>query len=94
MIIMGKAHKSALLWLKNRNGDGVFDRNGILVAGGERGPYMRATWKRLEENGYVERYLGNKRLRITDAGHSVDLNGVSENDPCDDEFGKKRHGHD
>ena len=32
------AQLSALKWLHNRNGDGVFDRNQVLTAAGERAP--------------------------------------------------------
>lgn len=78
-----EAQRSALLWLRNRNGDGVFDRNGVLVAGGERAPYMRSTWNRLEALGLIERYLAGKRLRVTDKGSAIDVKGVSENAPCD-----------
>jgi len=71
---------SALLWLKNRNGDGVFDRNQVLTAAGERAPIMRSTWSKLEAAGLVERYLNNRRLRITHAGKLVDLRGVRESE--------------
>ncbi len=75
---------SALLWLKNRNGDGVFDRNQVLTAAGERAPIMRSTWSKLESDGLVERYLNNRRLRITNAGKLVDLRGVQESEASDD----------
>jgi hypothetical protein len=75
---------SALLWLKNRNGDGVFDRNQVLTAAGERAPIMRSTWSKLEAAGLVERYLNNRRLRITDAGKLVELRGVRESEASDD----------
>lgn len=80
------SQKSALLWLRNRNGDGVFDKHQVLTAAGERAPYLRSTWSKLESCGLVERYLNGRRLRITDAGKSVDLRGVSENQPCDGDF--------
>ncbi|NTZ60353.1 hypothetical protein G6L24_08530 [Agrobacterium tumefaciens] len=75
---------SALLWLKNRSADGVFDRNQVLTAAGERAPIMRSTWSKLEAAGLVERYLNNRRLRITDAGKIVDLRGVRESEASDD----------
>jgi hypothetical protein len=71
---------SALLWLKNRTGDGVFDGNQVLTAAGERAPVMRSTWSKLENDGLVERYLNNRRLRITDAGKLIDLRGVKESE--------------
>lgn len=72
------AQLSALKWLRNRNGDGVFDRHQVLVAAGESAPVMRSTWSRLENHGFVERYLNNRRLRLTDAGRTIDLSGVGE----------------
>ena len=73
---------SALKWLLNRNGDGVFgekSNHSVLLAGGERAPIMRGTWSRLEALGLVERY-GNKRLRVTDAGRLVNLSNVRESE--------------
>lgn len=72
------AQLSALKWLLNRNGDGVFDRFQVLVAGGERAPVMRSTWAHLESLGLVERYLNNRRVRVTDAGKSANLTEIRE----------------
>jgi len=72
------AQLSALKWLRNRNGDGVFDRNQVLLAAGERAPVMRATWSRLEALGFVERYLNNRRLRVTAQGAAVDVRNIGE----------------
>lgn len=69
---------SALKWLKNRNGDGVFDKTNVLVAGGERAPIMRGTWNRLEAEEMVEFYHGRRRVRVTDVGRAVDLHKVRE----------------
>lgn len=69
--------KSALLWLRNRNGDGVFQRNQVLLAAGEDAPVMRSTWNRLADAGMVERYA-ERRLRVTAAGLAADLRGVAE----------------
>ena len=69
---------SALKWLCNRTGDGVFDRNQVLVAGGERAPVMRSTWNKLADAGAVEFYLDRRRVRVTAAGRSVDLSKVRE----------------
>lgn len=82
---MTGAQKSALLWLRNRNGDGVFDKNQVLTAGGERAPYMRGTWSKLESCGLVERYLNGRRLRVTEPGREISLRGISENAPCDED---------
>jgi hypothetical protein len=72
------SQKAALKWLKNRSGDGVFDKNQVLTACGERAPVMRSTWTRLERLGLVERYMNNRRMKITEAGSQVDLRNVME----------------
>lgn len=69
---------SALKWLRNRNGDGVFDRNQVLVAGGERAPIMRSTWNNLQDADLVEFCMERRRLRVTQAGYLVDLARVEE----------------
>lgn len=71
---------SALKWLRNRNGDGVFDRNQVLNAAGERAPVMRSTWNKLEAEGLVEKYLNNRRLRVTEKGVAIDLSRVAESE--------------
>jgi len=75
---------SALLWLKNRGGDGVFDKNQVLNAAGERAPYMRSTWTKLCRAGWAEQYLNGRRIRIAQAGQHVDLRNIRENDACDE----------
>lgn len=59
---------SALRWLRDRNSDGVFDRNGVLLAAGELAPHVRATWNALRDAGLVEFYnpagKGYGRIRI------------------------------
>lgn len=65
------SQQSALRWLGERNGDGVFDRNHVVVAAGQRAPVMRATWNALRDLGLVEFYLNDRRLRLTDAGRAV-----------------------
>jgi hypothetical protein len=78
-----KAMRSALLWLRRRNGDGGFDTNGVLVAAGEKAPVMRATWNHLVGAGLVREYQGRKRLGVTEAGSRFDLTGVTESgDEC------------
>ncbi|RWP64892.1 hypothetical protein [Mesorhizobium sp.] len=69
---------SALKWLRNRNGDGVFDRNQVLVAAGERAPIMRSTWNKLADADLVEFYHDRRRLRVTDAGRLVDVSRFEE----------------
>lgn len=73
---------AALKWLRNRNGDGVFDRNQVLTAAGERAPIMRSTWSKLEKAGLVEFYLNRRRLRVTANGLAIDLAKISESEPA------------
>lgn len=40
---MTDSQKKALDWLAERGGDGVFDRNGVLLARGESAPKEWAT---------------------------------------------------
>jgi hypothetical protein len=65
----------ALLWLRERNGDGVFDKHGVLLAGGELAPVMRGTWNALRRAGLVEFYnlacKGRGRCRVTAAGAAI-----------------------
>ena len=50
------AQRKALDWLEQHNGDGMFDQNGVLLAAGESGPFMRSTWNGLRKAGWVEFY--------------------------------------
>lgn len=58
----------ALRWLIEHNGDGVFDRDGVLLAAGELAPFMRSTWNVLRDLGLVEFYnptgKGRGRCRV------------------------------
>lgn len=72
------AQMSALKWLINRNADGVFDKHQVLVAGGEKAPVMRSTWNALAVYGLVEFYMNNRRIKVTDSGHRVNLSKVEE----------------
>lgn len=66
---MTKAQEAALAWLRERNGDGCFDRNGVLLAAGEAAPVTRGTWNALRDLGLVEFYKptgkGRGRCRLT-----------------------------
>lgn len=68
---MTNSQKQALKWLHDRNGDGLFDKNGVLVAGGETAPFMRSTWNSLRDLGHVEFYnqtgKGRGRVRLAQA---------------------------
>lgn len=72
MMALTPAQRDALKWLAKRNGDGLFDRNGVVLAAGESAPIMRSTWNALAADGFVEFYKpeGSKRgrLRLTSAG--------------------------
>ena len=74
---MTPAQRDALKWLREHNGDGCFDSNGVALAGGELAPVTRSTWNALSAAGLVEFYnpanRGRGRLRVTPAGHTVDL---------------------
>lgn len=70
---------SALKWLINRNGDGMFERNNsVVLAAGDRAPVMRGTWNALAKLGLVEIYQSGKRLRVTDAGRALKLGMIEE----------------
>jgi len=62
--------RGAAKWLAEHNGDGHVERWGTIVAAGERAPIMVATWKRLQQLGFVE-YYGRKRIRLTDSGKEL-----------------------
>jgi len=64
---MTRATEQALEWLRRRNGDGMFDKNGVVLAAGESAPFMRSTWNKLQALGKIEFYggkTGKGRLRI------------------------------
>ena len=72
MMTLTPARRDALKWLAKHNGDGLFDRNGVVLAAGESAPVMRGTWNALATDGFVEFYKpgGSKRgrIRLTSAG--------------------------
>jgi hypothetical protein len=75
------AHKAALKWLKNRGGDGVFDKTQCLIACGERAGVRRATWSRLEAAGMIHRHgPKNRRVGVTELGVMTDVSMVREAD--------------
>lgn len=68
----------ALEWLSKHANEGMFDRNGVLLAAGETAPFMRSTWNNLETAGHVHtwslpsaRGSRTKRLGLTDRGQAV-----------------------
>lgn len=66
------AMKTALEWLTERGGDGVFSRRHghTVLAAGEVAPFMRATFNKLREAGLVEFY-GERRIRVLAARSGV-----------------------
>lgn len=60
---LSESAKAAWKWLKDHNGDGGFDKNGVLLAGGEQAPFMRSTWNTLRDAGAVEFYRNGQRGR-------------------------------
>lgn len=62
------SQKRALVWLKARNGTGIFDRDHVLVAAGAHGPFQRGTWNALRDAGFI-RIEGN-RLTMEIEGYS------------------------
>ncbi len=73
-----KAQYSALKWLRNRNGDGMFDKHGVLLAAGETSPVTRSTWNHLITLKWAELYAGGRRLRVTDFGSRINVSHVEE----------------
>lgn len=66
------AQQAAVTWLRKHGGDGLFCKDGVLLAGGERAPFMRGTLNALAAAGYVEFYgKGRGRVRLTDAASKV-----------------------
>ena len=70
---MTPAQAAALKWLRDRGGDGCFDRNGVAFAQGETAPVNRSTWNALSAAGLVQFYGGKRdggrgygRLRALD----------------------------
>ena len=57
------AQAEAMKWLREHNRDGLFDKNGVLVAAGERAPFMRSTWNALRDAGLVEFYGPDRKPR-------------------------------
>lgn len=68
---MTKAQAEARKWLAERGGDGMFDKNGVLLARGELAPFTRSTWNALRDLGLLEFYKpngrGRGRARLVDA---------------------------
>lgn len=64
---MTKSQLAALEWLREHNGTGVFDKNGVLLAAGELAPFTRSTWNALRDAGKIEitrARTGPARVRV------------------------------
>jgi len=65
-----KSQEAALKWLREHNGTGVFDKNGVLLAAGELAPFMRSTWNKLRDAGLIDMWrIGNRgpaRVAVSD----------------------------
>lgn len=71
---MTRAMLKALIWLSDHGGDGVIDRYGRIVAGGETSP-QSPTWLRLMTHGLITGD-GINRIRITAKGEDVLEEGI------------------
>lgn len=66
MMKVSDVQKAALKKLAALGGEGVIDKYGKVIAGGERMHYMPETWLRLVANGLIEG--DGFRLRISKRG--------------------------
>lgn len=73
------SQRAALTWLRRHGSDGLFCKDGVLMACGERAPFMRSTWNALVKEGVAEFY-GDGRGRIRLTGNSSAVHGVSDED--------------
>lgn len=60
MTRLTKSQKAAVEWLRQRSGDGCFDRHGVAFAQGETAPFTRTTWNGLAEAGLLQFYGGKR----------------------------------
>lgn len=92
-----KAQESALRWLYDHGGDGLWCSNSLLLAGGREGPYYRSTWNSLRGAGLVESYnprqdgRGRGRLRLTVAGRVRAERIPTRDYTIDDELAEERN---
>lgn len=76
-----EACRAALKWLRQRNGTGVFDRDGVLLAAGGLAPFMRSTWNTLVARGLIVR--DGRRLTLTALGQDYDCGLTSVRTPVE-----------
>ena len=65
-----EAQRAALKWLRERGGEGVFGKRGVLLAAGEWAPFMRTTWNGLWDVGFIR--IDGNRVRVTPGGFAFD----------------------
>ena len=70
MLKLTDSQRQALTWLQERNSTGLFDKTGVLIAGGDRSETMRSTWNRLRDLGLVT--IATKRVTLTNDGRAMD----------------------
>lgn len=89
--------RAALKWLRDHGGSGCFDKNGVLLAGGELAPFMRSTFNTLRQLGFVEFiYAKTKptrvvRIAVTAAGDALDVGFVAARRPVELNRGEYPH---
>lgn len=82
---MTPAERSALRWLKERNGTGVFaekSNHSVLIAAGERGPFRRGTWSKLCGSGMVT--IDRLRVTVTSEGLKANVSDAAIPTSLDD----------
>lgn len=58
MSAISDSQAAALKWLRDRGGDGCFDKHGVALAAGESAPFTRTTWNALRDAGLIRFYGG------------------------------------
>ncbi len=85
-----EACRAALKWLRERNGTGVFDRGGVLLAGGELAPFMRSTWNKLRAAELVG--IEARRVTVTSSGRGFDCGRTEERTSVEENREGRRNG--
>ena len=79
---ISEACRAALKWLRERNGTGAFDRDGVLLAAGELAPFTRSTWDRLRDANLVT--IEGRRVTVTPLGAARDCGRTDERTPVEE----------
>lgn len=85
-----EAQRRALRWLHNRGGEGMFNKQQVLLAQGELAGVMRSTWNALADAKppcvIYSANKGYKRVALTEAGKVVALSWAgAEADTVEDD---------